>query len=168
MRRGVRLGVDVGQARVGLASSDPDGILATPVTTLARDRSGRADVQHVADEASARDAIEVVVGLPMGLSGREGDAAASARAWAIALKKLIPTIPVRLVDERLTTVDAHRSLHESGLAMREHRARVDQQAAVLILQVVLDSERRTGQPAGELVGGRKPRAKRRPRPEGQE
>lgn len=161
MRRGIRLGVDVGAARVGLASSDPDGILATPVETLARDRDGRADVRRVAQEAEERAAIEVVVGLPVGLSGQEGQAAESARAWAVALRKELPATDVRMVDERLTTVDAHRSLHESGLAMRKHRSRVDQQAAVLILQVALDSERRTGQPAGELVGGRKPRTKRR-------
>lgn len=161
MRHGVRLGVDVGAARVGLASCDREGILATPVATLHRDRDGRADVRRVAQEAEERDAIEVVVGLPIGLSGREGQAAESARAWAAALKKALPSVGVRLVDERLTTVDAHRSLHESGLAMREHRAHIDQQAAVLILQVALDSEQRTGQPAGELVGGRKPRAKGR-------
>lgn len=168
MRRGVRLGVDVGQARVGLAACDPDGILATPVTTLRRDRGGRGDVQQVAQEARERGAIEVVVGLPIGLSGQEGDSAESARSWATALKKELPAVGVRLVDERLTTVDAHRALHESGLSMREHRPHVDQQSAVLILQVALDSERRNGQPAGELVRGRKPRSKRQVRGEGEE
>ncbi|WP_026180989.1 Holliday junction resolvase RuvX [Demetria terragena] len=168
MRRGIRLGVDVGQARVGLAASDPDGILATPVETVARDRDGRKDIRHIAQIARDRDAIEILVGLPIGLSGREGEAADGARAWARELKKELASTGVRLVDERLTTVDAHRSLRDSGLRMHEHRAHIDQQAAVLILQVALDSERLTGQPAGELVGGRKPRTKRSAHPKGEE
>lgn len=166
MRRGVRLGVDVGKARVGLSASDAEGILATPVETLTREPAALGDVRRVAQEATERGAIEVVVGLPVGLSGSEGAAAQDARTWARALKKQLPRTSVRLVDERLTTVDAHRALHEGGVAGRQHRKHVDQVAAVLILQVALDSERRTGQPAGESVGGRKPRARRAARQEG--
>lgn len=167
MRRGVRLGVDVGSVRVGLAASDPAGVLATPVATLPRDADGGADQARVVAEAAQREALEVVVGLPRSLSGQEGPAAELARAWARSLDGLLADREwgrdrprVRLVDERLTTVDAHRQLRESGVAGREQRARVDQAAAVLILQAALDAERASGNPAGELVGGRRPRSRR--------
>lgn len=152
MRRGVRLGVDVGRVRVGVAVCDPDGMIATPLATV-----GHSEVRRVADEAAERGAVEVVVGLPLGLDGREGAAAQSARAWAKDLHARMPEIPIRLVDERLTTVDAHRAMREAGRRERTTRSVIDQQAAVLILQVALDSERNSGKPAGELVGGRKPR-----------
>ena len=160
MRRGVRLGVDVGEARVGLAASDPDGILATPVATLARDREGRTDLQAIVEKAREREAIEVVVGLPRSLAGTEGAAAAAIRDYALALRRRLGQVPVRLFDERLSTVDAHRSLHASGVAGRRHRAFVDQAAAVVILQAALDTERITGGPAGEELVTRKPRTKR--------
>lgn len=153
--------------RVGLASCDPDGVLATPVRTLDRAPSSGADVRAVVQEAADRGAIEVVVGLPMSLSGEEGVAAQKVRAWAAELHALAPELPVRLVDERLTTVDAHRALRDSGVSGRAQRARVDQQAAVLILQVALDSERRSGNPSGVVVGGRKPRGRRSRSQEGQ-
>ena len=168
MRRGVRLGVDVGSVRVGLAASDPDGVLATPVETLERQPARLGDVEQVAAIAREREAIEVVVGLPRSLSGDEGEAAQAAREWARHLRERLTGVPIRFVDERLTTVDAHRALRDSGVAGRAQRAHVDQQAAVLILQVALDSERRSGQPAGELMGGRKPRARRTRAAEGQE
>lgn len=164
MDPGVRLGVDVGEARVGLAASDPSGLLATPVATLARDREGRSDVDAIAREAAGRSAVRLYVGLPLGLAGGEGLASRRARDYADLLHLRLPGVPVHLVDERLTTVDAHRALHDSGLRAREHRARVDQAAAVLILQAALDAERTTGRPAGRLLGGRRPRA-RRPRRE---
>ena len=102
-------------------------------------------------------AIEVVVGLPRSLDGSEGPAAAKAREWATHLRSAlqdapIDNTPVRLVDERLTTVDAHRGLRDSGVAGRRHRDVVDQAAAVLILQTALDTERATGRPPGERVG----------------
>jgi putative holliday junction resolvase len=102
----------------------------------------------------------VVVGLPRSLSGGEGPAAAEARSYATSLAALISPTPVRLIDERLTTIDAHRQLRDSGLPGRAQRAVVDQVAAVLILQAALDTERPSGQPPGELVAGRKPRAPR--------
>lgn len=160
MRLGVRLGVDVGQVRVGLAASDPGGLLATPVTTLVRDLDGASDQQQIADLARQRAVVEVVVGLPRSLSGAEGLAAQRAREYATSLHQLLAGIPVRLVDERLTTVTAHRAMHASGVPGRQHRSRVDQAAAVLILQAALDAERSTGRPAGAPVGGRKPRAAR--------
>ena len=160
MRPGIRLGVDVGSVRVGLAASDPGGILATPVRTLDRDLVSGADQVVIAAVVLECAALEVVVGLPRSLSGGEGPAAAGARVYASALAAAISPTPVRLVDERLTTIDAHRELRESGLAARSQRAVVDQAAAVLILQAALDAERSSGLPAGELVVGRKPRKPR--------
>lgn len=154
MRHGVRLGVDVGSVRVGLAVSDPHGMLATPVETLARDTSGAevpSDLRRIADEVVEREAMEVLVGLPRSLSGAEGPAATAAREYASALARLVQ-VPVRLVDERLSTVAAHRSLHAAGMKGRKQRAVVDQVAAVVLLQNALDTERGTGRPPGRLVG----------------
>lgn len=159
-RPGVRLGVDVGEARVGLASCDAAGILATPVATLRRDRETLSDQDQIAAQAADLQAIEVVIGLPRTLSGAEGVAAAAIREYAQTLHRRLGGIPVRLFDERLSTIDAHRALHASGVPGRAHRARVDQAAAVVILQAALDTERNTGRPAGEPIGGRKPRARR--------
>jgi len=168
MRDGVRIGVDVGSVRVGVSACDPAGLMATPVATLTRAPAKGTDIAQVAQEATDRGAIEVIVGLPLSLSGEEGTAAQTARAWATELHRRLPDIPVRLVDERLTTVDAHRAMREAGLHERSSRAMIDQQAAVLILQVALDSERNSGKPAGVPVGGRKPRHRsRRATAEGQ-
>lgn len=165
MRPGVRLGVDVGSVRVGVAASDPSGLLASPVVTLARDTSDSgADQREVAALARDREALEIVVGLPRSLSGEEGEAARLARAYAADLARLVTPVRVRLVDERLTTVESHRKLRESGMAGRSQRAVVDQAAAVLILQSALDAERMSGQALGELVSvvglpRRRPRTK---------
>ena len=152
----MRIGVDVGSVRVGVAACDADGTLATPVDTFRRS-GDESDIQAVAELATGRAALEVVVGLPLSLDGREHAAAQAARGWAVALRRRSPGLPVRLVDERLTTVAAHRAMRESGLRERGRREIVDQQAAVLILQAALDAERVSGQPSGELLGGRKPR-----------
>jgi putative holliday junction resolvase len=149
-RRGVRLGVDVGSVRVGLAASDPSGLLATPVETLARDARGGTDLGRMGAVVAERGAVEVLVGLPRSLSGREGPAAEAARAYARRLAARLD-VPVRLVDERLSTVAAHRSLRSSGVKGRKQRAVVDQVAAVVLLQAALDTERSTGQAPGELV-----------------
>lgn len=152
----------MGAARVGLAKSDPAGVLATPVTTLARSGPDDLDGEDMtALVATVREceALEVVVGLPRSLSGEEGAAAENARRYARALAALVAPVPVRLVDERLTTVVAHRELHASGRPGRRHREVVDQAAAVLILQTALDHERTGGSVPGELVTTRKPRRK---------
>lgn len=150
----------MGSVRVGFAVCDPGGILATPVATLARDEADGADQQQIVDYVREHDALEVVVGLPRSLSGHEGAAAALARAYARELhRRLGGRTPVRLVDERLTTVDAQRRLRASRVAGRQQRSRIDQAAAVLILQTALDAERVSGQPAGERVGARRPRSR---------
>jgi putative Holliday junction resolvase len=139
LRPGTRLAVDVGSARIGIARCDPAGILATPLCTV---RRGTGDLTQIARLAAEHDAIEIVVGLPTGLSGRQGRAAAGARAFASALAPVVAPVRVRLVDERFTTVIAHAALRESGKTG----------AAALLLQSALDAERSTGDPAGELVG----------------
>jgi putative Holliday junction resolvase len=150
MRHGVRLGVDMGDARIGVARCDPSGLLATPVETV---RRGVGDLERLAALADGEDAVEVVVGLPRSLSGREGPAAAKVREFARRLVPAVAPVPVRLFDERLSTVSAEAVLREQGRKGSRRRAVVDQAAAVVILQNALDAERATGAPPGELVAG---------------
>lgn len=164
MRPGVRLGVDVGTVRVGVAVSDPSGVLASPHATLTRtwpaDGAGEGDdISQIVSLAREREALEVVVGLPRSLSGGEGPAAQAARKYAAELARRVTPVGVRLVDERLTSVDAHRALRQSGVDGRRQRAVVDQAAAVLILQAGLDEERSTGRPPGEPVRDKRRRPK---------
>ena len=151
--RGVRLGVDVGSVRVGFATSDPDGLIATPIDTLPRATS----LARIVREVGERGAVVVYVGLPVHLSGAEGSASEAARNYAGALAAAVAPVVVRLVDERMSTVSAHRALHESGRSGRRHRQVVDQAAAVVILQSALEKERVTGSRAGELAEGDLPR-----------
>jgi putative Holliday junction resolvase len=134
--------------RIGVARSDPDGVLASPLATVAR---GCGDLDSVAGLATGHDAVEVIVGLPTGLSGREGRSAADARTFAAALAGRLAPRPVRLVDERFTTVLAHDALRRGGRDGRDRRSVVDKAAAALLLQGALETERSTGRPAGELV-----------------
>ncbi|BBY00318.1 Holliday junction resolvase RuvX [Mycobacterium seoulense] len=147
--RGRRIGIDVGSVRIGVACSDPDGILATPVETVRRDRSGK-HVRRLAELAAELGAVEVVVGLPRTLADRTGPSAIDAMELAETLAQRIAPTPVRLADERLTTVSAQRSLRAAGVRAREQRAVIDQAAAVAILQSWLDQRRATlaaGEPA---------------------
>ena len=150
--RGARLGVDVGTVRVGVAASDPDGLVATPVETVPRDLAGAADVRRIAALVVERAAAVVYVGLPRHLSGRESSASAAIRTYSVQLAKAVAPVPVRLVDERMSTVTAHQALYASGRSGRRHRAVVDQAAAVVILQSAMDAERASGRRAGEPVG----------------
>lgn len=145
---GVRLGIDPGDARIGVARCDAAGILATPVETV---RRGRGDLDRIAELREEHEAVEVVVGLPRSLSGKEGPAAAKVRTFARKLARRLGDVPVRLVDERLTTVSAESMLRASGRTAKNQRSVVDQAAAVLILQHVLDTERRTGAAPGQLL-----------------
>ncbi|SDI39137.1 putative holliday junction resolvase [Sinosporangium album] len=148
MRSGARLGVDVGTVRVGVARSDPSGLLATPVETV---RRGKGDLDRIAVLVAEHEAVEVVVGLPTSLSGQEGQAASAARDFAVRLAARLAPVPVRLFDERLTTVTAQQGLRASGVRARRQRDVVDQAAAVVLLQAALDAERSTGRPPGRLV-----------------
>jgi putative Holliday junction resolvase len=138
--RGRRLGVDVGAVRIGLALSDPDGVLATPLVTVPADAAVGADLATIAGLVVEHEVVQVVVGLPRTLAGREGPAAQAARAFAERLAGTV-AVPVVLADERLTTVVATRQLRESGRKGRRQRAVVDQAAAVAILQGWLDAAR---------------------------
>jgi len=150
MRAGVRIGIDPGDARIGVARSDPSGFLATPVETV---RRGQGDLRRIARIVADEEAVEVVVGLPRSLSGGEGPAAVKVRDFASALAVRVAPVPVRLVDERLTTVSAEAMLRDRGKKGQQRRAVVDQAAAVMILQHALDTERATGTPPGEPVEG---------------
>jgi putative Holliday junction resolvase len=148
MRTGVRIGVDVGSVRIGLACSDPGGILASPLETV---RRGKGDLERIAGLVAEHEAVEVIVGLPTSLSGREGPAAAEARQFAIKLARRLSPEPVRLYDERLTTVTAEAGLRKVGVRGRARREVVDQVAATVLLQAALDGERLTGRAPGEIV-----------------
>ena len=153
--RGARLGVDVGKARIGLAASDPDGLIATPVETVPRvldaTRADSADVRAIAAHVEDRFAAVVYVGLPRHLSGKEGAATADARAFAVRLALAVAPVPVRMVDERMSTVTATSQLRAAGRKAKSHRPVIDQAAAVIILQSALDAERAAGTRAGEGV-----------------
>ena len=101
--------------------------------------------------AASEGAIEVIVGLPTSLSGREGTAAAGAREFAADLAGRLAPVPVRLVDERFTTTEAHDALRRGGKDARARRQVVDAAAAAVLLQAALDAERATGRPPGQLV-----------------
>ena len=146
MLPGVRLGIDVGKARVGVARSDPSGLLASPVETVVRDGA----ITRVLELAGECEAIEIVVGLPLSLSGAETASTADARAFAEELASK-GALPVRLIDERLSTVSAQGILSAQGHSSKQQRAIVDQAAAVIILQHLLDSVRAQGGAPGELL-----------------
>jgi putative Holliday junction resolvase len=140
--RGRRLGIDVGTVRIGVSVSDPDAILATPVETVRRDR-GAGHLRRLAALVRDLEVVEVVVGLPRTLADRSGSSAKDAVGVAEAIAGLISPVPVRLADERLTTVSAARSLREAGVSAKDQRGLIDQVAAVAILQGWLDQRRNT-------------------------
>ncbi len=136
----------MGSVRIGVSSSDPDGILATPVETVprAKDRGPDApDIRRIADIVTEYEAVEVIVGLPRTLRGERGKAASVAVAFATRLRRAVEPVPVRLADERLTTVAASRAMRDSGVDARGQRQVIDQAAAVAILQGWLDERSRS-------------------------
>jgi putative Holliday junction resolvase len=147
VRPGVRLGIDVGRARVGVARSDRDGLLATPVETVAR---GDGTIARLRALIAEHEPVEIVVGLPLSLSGADTASTTDAREFAAALATA-SGVPVRLVDERLSTVTAQRNLRDAGRRARGSRPVIDQAAAVIILQNALDAERSAARPPGAPV-----------------
>jgi putative Holliday junction resolvase len=147
MRLGVRLGVDVGRARIGVARSAPGSAFAVPVETVAR---GDGDVTRIAALADEYDAVELVVGLPLSLSGGRTASTEDAAVFAADLAEAV-TVPVRMVDERLSTVTAQSAMRASGRTSKTSRAVIDQAAAVVILQHALDVEASRGTPPGVVV-----------------
>ncbi len=155
MRTGIRLGIDVGTARIGVARSDPHGILATPVETITLKRAKQQPTEpatRIVELAAEYEAIEVIVGLPLNLHGASTQSTQHAQTLAAQLVEQLPAgITVRMVDERLSTVSAQHALHGSGRNSKQSRAVIDQVAAVIILQQALDSERSSGKPPGDAI-----------------
>ena len=154
MEVGVRLACDVGRARIGIARCDPQGLLATPMPAMA---AGPTATASVADLVSQVHAVEVIVGLPLRLDGTAGPAVDLTQEWARALEEVLRSagqvIPVRLVDERLTTVQAQRGLHAAGRSTRSSRQRIDSASAVVLLQAYLDRLRAEPAARGDRTDG---------------
>ncbi|MCI6573596.1 MAG: Holliday junction resolvase RuvX [Actinomycetaceae bacterium] len=148
VRAGVRIAVDLGRVRVGIAKSDAHGIMAVPVMTAQR---GKNDMSALMRLVRTESPLEIYVGYPLNMDGSAGPAARAARAWALRLAKRVAPLPVRMIDERLTSVIAHRQLHEAGRKEINHRAVVDQVAAINILESALEQERVSGGEPGIAV-----------------
>ncbi|WP_459611708.1 Holliday junction resolvase RuvX [Corynebacterium urogenitale] len=138
---GRRIGVDVGSVRIGVAMSDPDGILASPVETVQAAVDG-SDVQRVVELVRENSVVEVVVGLPVALRGNHTSSTYLAEEFAEDLREDLGDIPVRMVDERMSTMAATQAFQASGVSAKKGRKKIDQAAAVHILQGWLDARRR--------------------------
>jgi putative Holliday junction resolvase len=133
------LGIDTGTKRVGLAISDPDRIIASPLGTLQR-QNPQSDAEFIRDLIAREQVVGLVVGLPVHTDGREGVKAQEARAYGAWLVK-ITGLPVEFADERFTTVHAESALWEAGLTHRRRKARRDRVAAQIMLQAYLDDKK---------------------------
>jgi putative Holliday junction resolvase len=149
MRDGTRVGVDVGKVRIGVSRSDPRGTLAMPVETVKR-ASDATDIARIAAIVDEYNAVEVIVGLPLSLSGARTASTQDAELFAQQLADRL-AVPVRMVDERLSTVSAQSAMRASGRTTKDSRAVIDQAAASVILQHALDVERVSERPPGTLV-----------------
>jgi putative Holliday junction resolvase len=153
--QGVKLGIDVGTVRVGVAICDRDSILATPYKTLDRNPKKNSDIRVIANLVQELGAVQVIVGLPRTMKGEEHASARMATEYAGLLAAELAAralaVPVNLVDERLSSVTAHRNLHEAGMSSRNHRKVVDQVAAAGILQHALDMQKARGTDVGRRV-----------------
>lgn len=142
--RGRRLGLDVGTVRIGVSLSDPDGILATPLETVQADKTSGAwpgeEFDRVLELIAENFVVEVVVGLPVSLRSHRTRSTRRAENYATRLRKNLD-IPVRLVDERMSTMAATNAMHASGVNQKKGRSRIDQAAAVHILQGWLDARK---------------------------
>ncbi len=153
--RGVRLALDWGQARIGVAACDPAGTLAYPVQTVAAGPDAHRELSRLLAEY---EPSEVIVGLPRSLDGTEGIAAGKIRQrvgeFADFLRAEGHDATIRLVDERLSTVTASRRMSASGKSTRKQRSVIDQGAAMAILESVLEREASTGISPGEVLSSR--------------
>ena len=132
----VVLALDVGDRRIGVAACDPTGTLASPLTTIERSDEA-SDIEAVLGLASERGAAEIVVGMPLSMSGARGQQARKVEAFTRALASQSP-VPVNVVDERLSSAQAERLMREAGRRPSVNRALVDAAAATVILQAYLD------------------------------
>lgn len=144
MRSGRRLALDPGSVRIGVAVSDPQALVATRREAL---RAG--DQQALLALIEEVEPIEIIVGLPLGLDGQVGEAAEKAQTFARDLQTLTAS-PIRMVDERLSTVQAQRGFHAQGRSVRQSRTMIDSASAEVVLQHAMDAERTSGQPPGEV------------------
>ncbi|AKK08900.1 Holliday junction resolvase RuvX [Corynebacterium testudinoris] len=144
---GRRIGLDVGTVRIGVAVSDRSAVLATPVETVARETGfkdrDQADIDRLVTLIDDYGAVEVVVGLPRDLKGNGSASVKHAKEIAFRIKRRLPDVPVRMADERLTTVAATAALRASGVSEKAGRKVIDQAAAVEILQSWLDARAAT-------------------------
>jgi putative Holliday junction resolvase len=132
------LALDVGERRIGVALSDPLKMLATPLATVNRVNEPD-DLREISRLVDDNEVSEIVVGLPLSMSGRKGDQARLVEKFSKVLAEAVD-VPIRLVDERLSSVQAERFISDSGGRPSENRARVDATAAAIILQAYLDSK----------------------------
>lgn len=151
MRKGRRIAIDVGTVRIGLAVSDDQGILASPLPFTTRSSEVSATVMKLVDVAQKYEAIEIYVGEPIALDGLVTQSTVDARGVAQDLAKM-SNIPVRLIDERFTTVSASSKLRDAGVNSKDAKSLIDSASAVEILENALHIERRTGRLPGQLVG----------------
>jgi putative Holliday junction resolvase len=151
MRTGRRLAVDVGKVRIGLAICDSEAILSSPLAAVARLSSASDTVASIAELADVHGVIEVYVGDPLSLSGKETASTNDARLIASELSKAI-VVPVRMIDERLTTVTATAKLRASGVSAKDSKSIIDSASAVEILESALSYEKSSGLAPGHLVG----------------
>jgi putative Holliday junction resolvase len=152
MDRGSRLAIDVGTVRIGLAVSDPDSIVCTPLPALIRSKLLTQSLQEILNIVSENDVIEVYVGDPLSLSGSETASTKDAREFALQLAE-VASVPIRLVDERLTTGTAYSKLRQNGKNAKAAKDSIDSASAVEILEQALNMSRKSGKPAGARVGG---------------
>lgn len=133
------LALDLGRVRIGMALSDPLGLTAQPLEVWKR-VGPRKDLQRIAAVAVEHGATAVVIGLPLRLSGEEGQAAEEAREFVTGLERRLPGVEIHLWDERLTTAEAERSMIAGNVRRDKRKKVIDALAAVLILQNYLDSQ----------------------------
>jgi putative Holliday junction resolvase len=152
MDRGSRLAIDVGTVRIGLAVSDPDSILSTPLPALIRSKLLGETLQEILSLITDNGVVEVFIGDPLSLSGSDTESTKDARQFANQLAELT-SVPVRLVDERLTTVTASSKLRLNGLNAKAAKGLIDSASAVEILEQALSISKQSGKPAGSRAGG---------------
>jgi len=133
------LGLDLGTKRIGVAVSDSEGLLATPIEVIFRQKDARQDYLAVVELVKEWEVNIVVVGMPYSLDGQEGPMAQKTLEEVESLSDILP-VPVVTYDERLTTVTAERSLREQGVSSKEGRKVIDQLAAAVLLQAWLDKQ----------------------------
>jgi putative Holliday junction resolvase len=150
MRTGRRLAVDVGKVRIGIAICDSEAILSSPLEAVARLSSASDTVTSIAELVDVHGVIEVYVGDPLSLSGKETASTNDARLIASELSKAL-AIPVRMIDERLTTVTATAKLRASGISAKDSKSIIDSASAVEILETALSFEKSSGLAPGHLV-----------------